>query len=84
MSTTPNPHRANAFADLRFRYPFRRYQRMVLAMVDGQHVADHKLHIVAPPGAGKTIVGLELIRRFGRPAVVFCPTTTIQKQCLSE
>jgi superfamily II DNA or RNA helicase len=71
---------AHAFANLHFRYPFRRYQRMVLDVLDGQAGTDHKYHIVAPPGSGKTIVGLELIRRFGQPAVVFCPTTTIQKQ----
>jgi superfamily II DNA or RNA helicase len=67
--------------ELRFRYPFRRYQRMVLDVVDGQGgQVDSKYHIVAPPGSGKTIVGLELIRRFGRPAMVFVPTTTIQQQ----
>jgi superfamily II DNA or RNA helicase len=71
---------AEALAGLRFQYPFRRYQQMVLDLVDGQSRADDKFHIVAPPGAGKTIVGLELIRRFGLPAVVFCPTTTIQQQ----
>jgi superfamily II DNA or RNA helicase len=71
---------AHTFANLHFRYPFRRYQRMVLDVLDGQAGFDHKYHIVAPPGSGKTIVGLELIRRFGQPAVVFCPTTTIQKQ----
>lgn len=69
-----------AFTALRFRYPFRRYQRMVLDRLRGQAGDDYKYHIIAPPGAGKTIVGLELIRRFGRPAMVFCPTTTIQKQ----
>ena len=69
-----------ALAGLRFQYPFRRYQQMVLDLVDGQAMQDYKFHVVAPPGSGKTIVGLELIRRFGRPAVVFCPTTTIQQQ----
>ena len=68
------------FVPLHFRYPFRRYQQMVLDVLGGEAGDDHKLHVVAPPGAGKTIVGLELIRRFGRPAVVFCPTTTIQQQ----
>ena len=67
------------FADLHFCYPFRRYQQMILEIVARQE-GDHKYHIVAPPGSGKTIVGLELIRRFGRPAVVFAPTTTIQRQ----
>jgi len=76
----PATEAAEALAGLRFQYPFRRYQQMVLDLVDGQAMDDHKFHIVAPPGAGKTIVGLELIRRFGRPAVVFCPTTTIQQQ----
>jgi superfamily II DNA or RNA helicase len=73
-----------SFSDLHFRYPFRRYQRMVLDVLGGDAGDDHKYHIVAPPGSGKTIVGLELIRRFGRPAVVFCPTTTIQQQWLEK
>ncbi len=67
------------FANLQFRYPFRKYQQMVLEIV-ARGNGDHKHHIVAPPGAGKTIVGLELVRRFGRPALVFAPTTTIQRQ----
>lgn len=67
------------FAEFSFRYPFRKYQRMVLEQVAADP-KDHKYHIVAPPGAGKTIIGLELIRRFGEPAVVFAPTTTIQAQ----
>lgn len=71
---------ANPYTGLQFRYPFRKYQNMVLDMVADHVKHDHKHHIVAPPGAGKTIVGLELIRRFGRPAVVFAPTTTIQRQ----
>lgn len=70
--------RVEAFSHLRFRYPFRRYQQMILEVAERQK--ENKYHIVAPPGSGKTIVGLELIRRFGRPAVVFAPTTTIQRQ----
>ena len=53
---------------------------MVLEVVGNAKDGDHKHHIVAPPGAGKTIVGLELVRRFNRPALVFAPTTTIQRQ----
>jgi hypothetical protein len=64
---------------LPFRYPFRKYQRLILAEFETSQ-PDHKYHIVAPPGSGKTIIGLELIRRFGHPAVVFSPTTTIQAQ----
>lgn len=69
----------NLFQDLSFRHPFRKYQQMVLEQIVAEQ-KDRKYHIVAPPGAGKTIIGLELIRRFGEPAVVFAPTTTIQSQ----
>ena len=62
-----------------FHYPFRKYQRMILSRLEADS-SDRKLHIVAPPGSGKTIVGLEMVRRFGHPAVIFAPTTTIQAQ----
>lgn len=64
---------------LRFQHPFRKYQRMILGQVESGQ-GDHRYHLVAPPGAGKTIVGLELVRRFDAPAVIFAPTTTIQEQ----
>lgn len=59
---------------------FRKYQQMILDLVESKPADDRKFHIVAPPGAGKTIVGLELILRFGQPAAVFAPTSTIQSQ----
>ncbi len=67
---------------LEFRYPFRKYQRMILAQIEAGEAeqADNQYHVVAPPGSGKTIVGIELIKRFRAPAVVFAPTTTIQLQ----
>jgi superfamily II DNA or RNA helicase len=67
------------FSDLSFKFPFRKYQRMILAQME-HSPTDHQYHIVAPPGSGKTIVGLELARRLGHPAVVFAPTSTIQMQ----
>lgn len=70
---------SNPFEALKFQLPFRKYQRLILSQMDSGK-KDRKYHIVAPPGSGKTIIGLELIRRFGTPAVVFAPTTTIQKQ----
>ncbi len=67
------------FQHLTFRHPFRKYQRLILAQVESGQ-GDQRYHLVAPPGAGKTIVGLELIRYFNAPAVIFAPTTTIQEQ----
>lgn len=66
-------------ARLSFQGEFRKYQNMMLQRVEAGP-GDRRHHLVSPPGSGKTIVGLELIRRFGRPAVVFAPTTTIQEQ----
>ncbi|NPA07006.1 MAG: DEAD/DEAH box helicase family protein [Chloroflexi bacterium] len=66
-----------------FQHPFRKYQRVVLSQIQSildTAQDDRRYHIVAPPGSGKTILGLELIRRLGRPALVLTPTTTIQMQ----
>ena len=35
-----------------------------------------------PPGAGKTVVGLEAVRRQGRRALVLVPSTAVQAQWL--
>ena len=37
-------------------------------------------HIVAPPGSGKTLLGVELIRRVGKRALVLAPNQAIQQQ----
>lgn len=74
-------------AALEFRHPFRRYQRLTLGWLESvidTEDDDRRYHLVAPPGAGKTILGLELVRRFGRPAVVFAPTSAIQQQWRDE
>lgn len=79
--------REEVLSDLAFRFPFRRYQQLALDWVDatvGTDEDDGGYHIVAPPGAGKTILGLELIGRFARPALVLVPTTAIQQQWRDE
>ena len=60
------------FADVSFRGKFRSYQQEVLDEA-GRYLADKKIHIVAAPGSGKTILGLELVRRLGRPALILGP-----------
>ena len=51
----------------------------VLAEMD-DHLVDGRLHVVAAPGAGKTVLGLEIVRRLGRRALVFAPTVAIRDQ----
>lgn len=66
---------------LRFQYPLRKYQSDIIALCDRKlKDGEKELHIVAPPGSGKTIIGLEIITRFRCPSLVVCPNTTIQSQ----
>jgi superfamily II DNA or RNA helicase len=65
--------------NMRFKGAWRDYQARVPAEMDG-HLSDARLHIVAAPGSGKTILGLELMRRIGRPAVILAPSLTIRNQ----
>lgn len=67
------------FQAIRFRGTFRDYQQAVLRRAD-RHLRDGRIHIVAAPGSGKTILGLELIRRLGAPALVLSPSVTIRQQ----
>jgi len=63
----------------KFKWTFRDYQQKVLDETP-KYLADRRLHIVAAPGSGKTILGLELIRRLGSPALVLSPSVTIRQQ----
>jgi len=64
---------------VRFRHAWRPYQARVLAELEA-HFADRHFHLVAAPGSGKTVVGLESLRRVGKPALVFAPTIAIRDQ----
>ncbi|MGV3523874.1 MAG: DEAD/DEAH box helicase family protein [Candidatus Sericytochromatia bacterium] len=60
---------------------FHPYQRDALeALLHKWRAGERQLHLVAPPGAGKTLLGLELFRRLGQRAVVLSPTGTIAGQ----
>ena len=72
----------NAIPTIRFDGTLRPSQADVVKIVQTQLEDDQRrLHIVAPPGSGKTVVGLylwaEIIRR---PALVLSPTSAIQMQ----
>ena len=67
------------FEKVQFRGNFRDYQRRVLENAD-QYLKDGKINIVAAPGSGKTVLGLELIRRLGSPCIILSPTTAIRQQ----
>ncbi len=67
------------FDRVRFHGEFRDYQKNVLDNLN-RHMTNNKVHIVAAPGSGKTILGLEIIRRLGNAALVLSPSVTIRQQ----
>ena len=67
------------FDKVHFNGSFRDYQQRVLRNAE-KYLKDGKINIVAAPGSGKTVLGLELIRRLGSPCIVLSPTTAIRQQ----
>ena len=67
------------FSNVKFKWTFRDYQQAVLDNSQ-KHLKDKRIHIVAAPGSGKTILGLELVRRQNAPALVMSPSVTIRQQ----
>ena len=64
---------------LKFNGTWRNYQRQVLDNFQ-EYQSDGHVHLVAAPGSGKTTIGIELIARFDKPALVLVPTVTIREQ----
>ena len=67
------------FDNVRFKGKFRDYQQRIIDNSD-KYLKDGRINIVAAPGSGKTVLGLELIRRIGAPAIILSPTTAIREQ----
>ena len=44
------------------------------------HLDDNHLHVIAAPGSGKTVLGLEVLRRLNQPALILAPTVAIRDQ----
>ena len=77
MATTPG----TSFDGLSLRGSLRPYQRLALDAFETDRAAGRRsTHLVAPPGSGKTVIGLEIVRRLDRPALVLAPTATISAQ----
>lgn len=62
-----------------FIFPWRSYQERFLIDFETHKLDDH-LHVVAPPGSGKTVLGLEMMQRLNKKALVLAPTLTIRNQ----
>jgi len=73
---------SSVFPEVRFRGELRPSQAEAISVVEQQLAAGQKrLHIVAPPGSGKTVLGLYLwAHHVRRPALVLSPNSAIQSQ----
>jgi len=69
--------------DIEFRLTWRSYQARVLSELE-EHLDDSHLHIIAAPGSGKTVLGLEVVRLLNRPTVIFSPTIAIRDQWIDR
>src|SRR5215472_5153957 len=80
MSGESSTHTQQSFTEtMAFRKEWRVYQSRLLENLD-RYLDDKRLHLVAAPGSGKTVIGLEVIRRINRPTLVLAPTITIRDQ----
>ena len=69
------------FDDLSFLGTWRRYQKAAAAAFERDRSAgQRRTHLIAPPGSGKTLLGVELVRRIGRRALVLTPNSAVQMQ----
>ncbi len=48
------------------------------------HLSDQHLHVIAPPGSGKTVLGLEVAIRLNRPTLILAPTIAIRNQWIQR
>jgi superfamily II DNA or RNA helicase len=69
---------SHPWVDLAPRFQWRPSQRHLLELAG--HVCDRRWHLCAPPGAGKTLIGLELARRVATPTLVLAPTIAVRDQ----
>src|SRR5438309_10240620 len=80
MGPVPLDQETSCFPpEMQFRGEWRSYQDRLLQQLPS-YLQDNRIHIVAAPGSGKTVLGLEIVRRIGHRALILAPTITIRDQ----
>ncbi|WP_316846284.1 DEAD/DEAH box helicase family protein [Pedobacter psychrodurus] len=69
--------------EIQFTSSWRKYQQRVLDHLD-DYIANRHLHIIAPPGSGKTVLGLEVAIRLNKPTLILAPTIAIRNQWIQR
>ncbi|WP_374458742.1 DEAD/DEAH box helicase family protein [Chryseobacterium taeanense] len=74
----------NSFpSGIKFKYNWRKYQENFLAHFD-TYISDNHIHVIAPPGSGKTVLGLEVMLRLNNPTLIIAPTLAIRNQWIQR
>ncbi|MDN3694965.1 DEAD/DEAH box helicase family protein [Chryseobacterium tructae] len=69
--------------DTAFKYSWRMYQKRFLDHLE-EYLIDNHLHVSAPPGSGKTVLGLEVMIRLDKPTLIVAPTLAIKNQWIQR
>ncbi|NME71347.1 DEAD/DEAH box helicase, partial [Flammeovirga aprica] len=69
--------------NITFKYNWRKYQRRVLDELS-THLTDDHLHVIAPPGSGKTVLGLQVMLEINQPTLILAPTIAIRNQWIQR
>ncbi|TXE19020.1 hypothetical protein ES692_03965 [Psychroserpens burtonensis] len=64
---------------LEFIFLWRSYQAELVKHFNSPS-SDHHFHVMTPPGCGKTILGIEILRKLGNKTLVLALTLTIRNQ----
>jgi hypothetical protein len=76
---------ADVFSRVGYSKPFHRYQQLALEAFEKSRASGRRRsYLVLPPGAGKTVLGLEIARRLGNRTLALGPNTAIQAQWLNQ
>jgi len=66
---------------MKFKHNFYHFQKDILNKFESEVKKwDKKIHIVAPPGSWKTVVGIEMMVRFDKPTLILVSNITLQHQ----
>lgn len=67
------------FGAFEYRGSFRDYQRHLLRRIE-DHMDESKINVVVPPGSGKVVMGLEILRRLGHSCLILSASEAQQRE----
>jgi len=78
-------HLHNMLSERALAMNLRPYQAEALDVLTRKHAeGKDRFHVVAPPGSGKTIIGIAFLQRLGVKSVILSPNAAIQAQWIDK